>query len=243
VVERGYAAPTGLGVTPLAAGTKLALVAIILRVARYAGRRQLVAIEVASVARIAFDFHVRGSQRKFRRLVVIEANRAPLVLVVTCLAFGAVSSGVNILNPVAIDACGANPLVAFANMARGAEDSAMCTLEREFGLVMIERFDATPCRLAMAALAYFPKATLVRIIRLMAVEAAPRRIAKLHRLHMTAAALHGFVSVTQLEIRKSVIEGFTIELDDVGVSPLVIGVAAGAVLLCCIRLPPVKSLT
>jgi hypothetical protein len=61
VVERGYAAPTGFGVTPLAADTKLAFVAIILAVTRYAGRRQLVAIEIASVARITFDFRVRGS--------------------------------------------------------------------------------------------------------------------------------------------------------------------------------------
>jgi hypothetical protein len=150
MVEGGYAAPTGLGVTPLAAGTKLALVPIILAVTRYTGRRQLVVIEIASVARIAFDFRVCASQWKFRRLVMVEANRAPFVLVVAGLAFGAVSSGVNILNPVAIDACGADPFVAFANMARGAEDGAMCTLQRELGLVMIERFDTLPCCLDMA---------------------------------------------------------------------------------------------
>jgi len=153
VIEGGYAAPTGLVVTPLAADTKLAFVAIILAVTRYAGRRQLVAVEIAGVARIAFDFCVRAFQRKFRRPVVIEANRAPLVLVVAGLAFGAVPSGVNILDPVAIDACGADPLVAFADMARGADDGTMGALERKLGLVMIERFDASPCRFGMTIVA------------------------------------------------------------------------------------------
>jgi hypothetical protein len=74
VVERGYAAPSDFTVTLLAAGAKLALVAIILLVTRYTGRRQLVAIEIAGVACIAFDFGVGASEWKFRRLVVIEVS-------------------------------------------------------------------------------------------------------------------------------------------------------------------------
>ena len=77
--------------------------------------------------------------------------------------------------------------------------------------------------------------------RLMAVEAAPGRLAEFRFLRMTAAALRGFVPVAQLEIRKGVIESLAIELDNVGVSPLVIGMTVGAVLLGRIRLPPVKS--
>ena len=172
---------------------------------------------------------------------MIEANRAPLVLVVAGLAFGAVSSGVNILNPMAIDARGADPFVAFANMARGAEDGAMCALEREFGLVMIERLDTTPRRLGMTIVTCLSKASLVRIVRLVTVEAASGRVAELYILQMTAAARHGFVGIAQLEIRKGVVEGFAIELDDVGVSSLVIGMAVGAVLFCGILLSRMKS--
>jgi hypothetical protein len=150
VIEGLYSTPAGLAVALLAAAAKLPFVSIILPVARHAGRRQLVAIEIAGMARIALDLRMRVPQRKFRRLVVVEPNRAPLVLVVAGLAFGAVSSGVNILNPVAIDACGADPFVAFANVARAAEDGAMSTLKRELGLVMIERFDTLPCCLDMA---------------------------------------------------------------------------------------------
>jgi hypothetical protein len=243
VIEGLYLTPTGLAVALLTAVAKLPFVPIILAVTRHTGRRQLVAIEIAGVARIALDLRVRGSQWKFRRLVMIEANRAPLVLVVAGLAFGAVSSGVNILNPVAIDAYGANPFVAFANMARGAEDGAMCTLERELGLVMIERFDTLPCRLDVAIVTCLSKAPFVRIARLMTIEAASGRAAKFYCLRVTADAQHGFVSVAQFEIRKCVIECFAIELNDVGISPLMIGVTTGAFLLHCLRLTPMKSLT
>ena len=243
VIEGLYLAPTGFSMTLLAAATKLALVPIVLPVTRYTARCQLVAIEIAGMARIALDLRMRSSQRKFRRLVVIEENRFPLVLFVTGLAFSAVSSGVNILNPVAIDARSANPLVAFANMAPGAGDGAMCALEPEPGLIVVERFDTTPYRFAVTIVARFPEAALVRIVHLMTVEAASRRVAKFYRLRVTAGALHGFVSVPQLEIRKRVIEGLAIKQDYVGVSPLMIGVTMVALLLRCIRLSPVKSLT
>ena len=177
MIEGNYPSPTGLYVTSLAAAAKLALVPIILPVTGYTGRRQLVAIEIASMARIALDLRMRASQGKFRSLVMIEVNRAPLVLVVARLAFGAVPCGVNVLNPVAIDARSANPLVAFTDMTRRADDSAMCTLKRELGLVVVKRFDARPCCLGMAVVARFPKATLVRIDRLVTVEAASGRIA------------------------------------------------------------------
>jgi hypothetical protein len=243
VIEGLYLAPTGFSVALLAAATKLALVPIVLPVTRYTARCQLVAIEIAGMARIALDLRMRGSQRKFRRLVMVEENRFPLVLFVAGLAFSTVPTGVNVLNPVAIDACRANSLVAFANMACGAEDSAMCSAEGELGLIVVVGLDATPCPLAVTVVARFPEVPLVRIVRLMTVEAASGCITEFYSLRMTAAALNGFVSVMQLEISKSVIERFAIEQDDIGVSPLVIGVTMVALLFRGIRLAAVKSLT
>ena len=156
MIEGNYPSPTGLSVTSLAAGAKLALVPVILAVTRYTARRQLVAIEIAGMTRIALDLRMRPPQGIFRVLVMIEVNDAPLVLVVAGLAFGAVSRGVNILDPVAIDARGANSLVAFADMARRADDGAMCAMKRELGLVVIEWLDARPCCLGMAVIARFP---------------------------------------------------------------------------------------
>jgi len=243
VIEGRHTTPIVLGMTSLATIAKLTIVPIVLTVTRYAGRPQLVAVEIAGMARVALDLRVSASEWKFRRFVVVEANRAPLVLVMASFALGAVPSAVDVLNLVAIEARGANALVALAAVAGRTRNGAMRAPERELGLVVVVRFDAAPGGLAMAVLAYFPQATLVRIIRLMAVEAAPRRIAELHRLHMTAAAQYGLMRIAQLEIRKSVIECFAIELHDVGISSLVIGVTMCALQFCRIRLSPVESLT
>jgi len=242
VIEGNYPSPTGLSVTSLTAAAKLALVPIIFPVTGYAGRRELVTIEIAGMARITLDLRMCASQGIFRVLVMIEVNCAPLDLVVAGLAFGAIPCGVHILNPVAIDARGANPFVAFADMARGADDGAMCALKWKLGLVVVERFDARPCCLSMTVVAPFPKATLVRIDRLVTVEATSGRVAEFHGLGMTTATLHRFVRVMQLEIRKCVIECFAVELDYVGISPFVIGVTMGAFLFCGIRLTSVKPL-
>ena len=158
-------------------------------------------------------------------------------------AFGAVPSGVDILNLVAIHACGADALVAFADMARGAADGTVRTLERELGRVVVERLDAAPGGFAMTIVALFAKTPLMRIVRLMAVEATSGCVAELYRLHMATGALYRLMCVPQLEIRKCVIECFAIELNDVGVAPLVIGMTMGAFLFYCIRLTPVKPLT
>src|SRR5664279_366572 len=101
VIEGRDFAPIGLAVTLLAAISQLALVLVILLVTRHTGRRQLVAIDIAGMAEIALDLHMRCSQRIFC-LVMIEMNRFPLVLVVAAFALGTVPSGVNVLNPVAI---------------------------------------------------------------------------------------------------------------------------------------------
>jgi len=60
MIEGLYLTPVGLAVTLLAAGAKLPLVPIVLAVTGHAGRRQLVAIEIAGVARIALNLRVRG---------------------------------------------------------------------------------------------------------------------------------------------------------------------------------------
>jgi hypothetical protein len=242
VIER-HAAPIVLAVTSLATIAQLTVVPIVLTVTGYAGRPQLVAIEIAGMAGVALYLRMGASEWKFRPPIMVEANRAPLVVLMAGLALCTVSSTVDVLNLVTIDACSANSLIAFAAVTRRTCNVTMRAVERELGLVVVVRFDSTPCRLAVAVLAHFAKATLVRIIRLVAVEAASGRIAKLHGLHMTTAAYHSLMRVAQLEIRKCVIERFAIQVHDVGISPLVIGVTMSALLLRCIGLSSVESPT
>lgn len=193
------------------------------------------------MAGIALDLRVCGPERKFRLFVVIEVDRDPLVLIVAAFAFGSIPSGVDVLNLVAIGARCADPLVALASMAGGARYFAMRALQRELGFVVVEGLDATPYGFAMTIVARFPQPSLMRIIGLMTIEAASGSIAELHFLYVTAAALHGLVSVPKLEIRKCVIECLTVEQEDVGIPSRVIGVALGAVLFGGIRLTPMKS--
>jgi hypothetical protein len=117
----------------------------------------------------------------------------------------------------------------------------MSALKAELRPVVIERPDATPCRLAMTLVAGLPKPPLVRIARLVAIEAASGRVAEFCHLRVTLAAPHGPVGVPQLEIRRCVIEGLAVELDDVGIPPHVIRMTMGAFLCPCIRLAPVES--
>jgi hypothetical protein len=110
---------------------------------------------------------------------VVEENPVPFILFVAGLAFGAVAAEVNVLYRVAIDARGADPLVSFADVARGAGNAAVRTLQRELGLVMVEPLDANPCGFAMTVVTCLPKTPFMRINRLVTIEAASRGLAKL----------------------------------------------------------------
>lgn len=241
VIESDRPAPARLVVALLAPGSELTLVAVILTVTGHTVGCQLVTIEIARVAGIAFDLGMRGSKREFGLLAVVEADRTPLALIVTGLAFCAVPSAMDVLNSVAIRACRADVLVAFGHMAGGARHGTVGSAERELRPVVIERLHAVPCGLGMAIVASFPEASLVRIIRFMTVKTACGRVAELCRLYMTADARHRRVCVAERKIRTRVIERLRIEQDDVDIPPFVIRVTMGAFLLRRGRIATVKA--
>ena len=92
----------------------------------------------------------------------------------------------------------------------------------------------------MTIVAPLSKAPFMRIAGLVAIEAASRRIAKLDRLHVTAIATHCLMCTPELEVRGCVIECFPIELNDIGRSPLVIGMTMVAFLCHRIGLTPME---
>jgi hypothetical protein len=190
VVEGCYAAPAGLPVTLLAPAPEPAFVPIVLAVTRHAGRCQLVAIEIACVASIALDLRMRSSQWKFRHPVMIKVKRAPLVLVVAAFALSTVPPGVDILNLVAIHASGADVLVPFAGVTRGAGNRPMRSLEREFRPIVVKWLDAEPCRLGMTFVARFPQTPSMRIIGPVTLEATSGRVAEFCRFRVTVGAGH-----------------------------------------------------
>src|SRR3974377_990016 len=98
VIEILHLPPAGFTVALLAAAAELPFVPVVLPMTGNARRRQLVAVQIASVAGIALDLNVCGSQRKFCRSVVIKVDGDPFVLIVTAFTFRAIPPEMNILN-------------------------------------------------------------------------------------------------------------------------------------------------
>jgi hypothetical protein len=117
----------------------------------------------------------------------------------------------------------------------------MGVLQRELRFVVVERLDTTPPCFAVTTVAHLAETSLVGIVRLVAVEAASRSVAELYVLRVTTDARHGFMCIPKFEIRERVIERLPVQLDDIGLAPLVIGMAMVAVLVYCLGLTPVKS--
>lgn len=164
VIEGHFLTPARFPVALLAAAAELSFVGIVLLVTGHAARRQLVAIEIAGVTGIAFDLGVLTSQWKLGLFVVVETHRLPLGRGVAGLALGAVAAGVRVLQPMTGSTGRRQVLVALAGMTGGASDILVSAVERESGLAVIERLDATPAVLAVATIAFLPKSSLVRIL-------------------------------------------------------------------------------
>ena len=153
----------------------------------HACRRQFIAVEISRMARIALDLGMRPSQRIFR-LVVIKMTGPPLVLIVTGLALGAVSSAMCVLNFVAIHALRPHTFVALSNVASRTHHGLVRALEREPRRVMVEFLDLAPRRFAVAILAFFAEPPLMLINGLVTIKTASRRGAQLYSWCMAARA-------------------------------------------------------
>lgn len=106
---------------------------------------------------------------------------------------------------------------------------------------MIERLDARPTIVVVAALARFAKSTFVRIDRLVTTHAAAWRTAEFSRRIVTLVAGDRDVSTVEREIRETVIKCLAIELNDVRAAALVIRVTRSAFLFRRVCLAPVKT--
>src|SRR5581483_6648062 len=126
-------------------------------------------------------------------------------------------------------------------MAFRASDIAVCADEREPGLAVIERLDLAPRCFRVAAFARSTKAALVRIVGLVAVEAASRGLAVFGGLGVATVAAGPLVRPRQDEVRERMIERLTIELNDVDLSPLVIGMTGAAFGFGCLRMAAVET--
>lgn len=231
VIERDFASPSRLIVALSAVGPKLSLVRIVLAVAPDAGHRRLVTGGVVLVTGLAFGLRVRPKKGEAGRFSMIEADRAPVAGGVTCFAFRPQSTGVHVLNAVTTIASCFEPFVAFTGMAGVAGDLGMCSDQREPRFRMVERLDAAPCVLLVAALASRAKLGPVRIGTLVTIHTLLRGAAELRACEVAPFAWSRLVAAAKLEARESMVEDLAIKLNDIGVATLVLGMARTAVRL------------
>jgi len=118
----------------------------------------------------------------------------------------------------------------------------MSIAQREFRRLVIERLDLVPLRFAVTLLASLTQVALVWLDVPVTINAASGRLAECRRLGVTLAAWHGGVRVPEREVRRGMIEGFTVELDDIAVASGVLGMTMVAVLPRGVRAASMKSL-
>jgi hypothetical protein len=101
VIERDLQAPGILVVALLTIGPELTFVGVVLPVARDAGHRELIAVEIAFVAAVTADARMFAAQRKFGLPRVVEPYRSPFLGLVAGVAFCSVPPMVDILKLMA----------------------------------------------------------------------------------------------------------------------------------------------
>lgn len=135
---------------------------------------------------------------------------------------------------------GRRALVAIAGMATHALHFRVLVAERKARLAVIE-LGVQPGNAAMTSGAVRTQLPLVRLVLLVTGHTGRRGFAILLAGLMTACASHRQMRIAQWKIRALMIELFGNELDDIGVAPLVLGVATLTLQRGSIRQTSVKS--
>lgn len=193
------------------------------------------------MAALAGDLRVAAAERKSRRLVVIEADRRPLLGCVTGFTTLAVPTRMLVLQTVAGDAGARKILVAFSGVAFPACNLAVCANERKLRLTVIKGLDPAPSLLGVTAVACLTQTPLVAINGLVTVEATRGGPTELSVLCMAAVAAYPLVGAQQREVGVCMVEGLAIELNDVESAPLVVSVTDLALPLGGFGMAPVKA--
>lgn len=183
---------------------------------------------------------MRTEQRKPGFTCVIESLGVPVRRRMAFTAVGATGASMRIVGCVARDALSRRAFVTVAEVACDARNVGVLAGKREVGRAVIE-LDVCPSDRVMAGSAVFAQFALMRLVGLMASKAARRRIAVTLARCVTASAIEQRVSIAQWEIAAVMIELLGNELDDVGVSALMLTVAGPALQALAADEPTMKA--
>lgn len=120
VIEGHFLTPAGFPVALLTSIAELTLVRIVLLMTGHASGRELIAIEIAGMAGIAFYLCVFAAQRKLCHFVMVETHRPPFGRSMASLALGAIAAGMGVLQTMAGGTIHRQIFIAFASVASRA---------------------------------------------------------------------------------------------------------------------------
>jgi hypothetical protein len=225
VIKGDLLPPTCVLVTLLTSRTQLSLVRIVFFVARNARHAQFVTVEITDVAGIALRRGVKTAKWKFSEFVVIELDDRPLLRGVAGLTFCAISPCVFVLDGMTADARDRQILILLTHVTGRTCDFLMCANQGKFRLGMIKCFGPPPAVFSVATVARVAEASFMRVNRFVAIDATPScRPIRLLWL-MAALAPYRPMFALQCEISQRMIERLAIELQNIGLTAFVVGMA------------------
>ena len=170
---------------------------------------------------------MRARERESGRLQVIVLRAGPTGRLVTLCARGAARAGVDVVRCVAGGTLGWGVLVPVAHVAGCAGRLHMLAGQREPGLGVIKPHTC-PAAGFVAAGAIAAQLAFVRFFFLVTIDACGRHLTMFAARHVASRARYRGVRSLQGKVGLRVREGSGLELDDVGLAALVVGVAGAA---------------
>jgi hypothetical protein len=191
------------------------------------------------VAGHAFNLAMSACKREIRP-AVIKLDPGPFPFAVAFITFNTVATGMYIIQPVAAIAVCRDVFVLLTDMTAVAIQVCMLAGQTKIRSVMVKLLIA-PTTFIVAFRTIVTELFFVNVIFLVTINTCSRCVAVFLPTDMAGTATGPGVRPLQQKIRTFVIKCFNSQLDDICITPLVIGVAVFACSLPC-HAPTMKSL-
>jgi hypothetical protein len=232
--------PTAAGVAGLTGFAEVAFVIVVLQVAGNTGRIEFIGERVLAVAAGTFLFGMLAVQQEIRVAVVIETGVVPAFRAVTVSALVAAAPFMRVVLGMTVVALGRRVLERVVLMAIEAGGLQVFADQRISGRIMIE-FDVLPFHRRVTIATRRAQRPAVRIVFFVTRVAIVRRVAVLLVSGVARGAFTFGVFAEQWKVREFVVEVSFVELHDIGVAALVIGMTPRTGGLPCSPRPSVEA--
>lgn len=193
------------------------------------------------VALLTADVFMRAGEVKIGCFIMVKAALIPALGTVTVFALVAPCPGMGVVDQVAADTALGHGFILIIRVAAAAVNLLMFTLKGKVGFVVVEG-GVLPAFRAVAVVTVLAQITLVRVGLFMAVDTLLAGVAVFLVRLVAATTGHGAMFTFQHKVGLPVIKTAGIELDNIGVTALMVGVAGFTTDGVSIGEPPVIAL-